>query len=289
VQNNRSATQDEEISRVLENGRFVMRHLGRELAMAGFWGKYLDIDLATNHLLALVGQDCGDTIVDWVKAYDAIEFINNATVAQVAANHECLPSARIEVGSDVIALKRTADAETADADIVLGQMYMRSNGANAQFFLGGTFGTPPALGGTETNWAYFPYVYYVRDYSVNVGDGIPTLCRAYLSVNILPNMTNECLVEGIENIQIEFGVDTDSDFVANYYQATPTAAEVTNAVSARLYVMARSVNTVPGYTNDKTYTMGSTTVPAANDGFYRRVFSSTILLRNPANLVGIGS
>ena len=52
VQNNRSATQDEELARVLENGRFVMRVLTRELAMSNFWGKFLDIETTTNHASA---------------------------------------------------------------------------------------------------------------------------------------------------------------------------------------------------------------------------------------------
>jgi type IV pilus assembly protein PilW len=90
-------------------------------------------------------------------------------------------------------------------------------------------------------------------------------------------------------MQVELGIDDDADFIADYYTAAPTAAEVTDAVAARIYVLARSVTQVPNYTNDKTYRMGATVVAPANDGFYRRVFSTTVLLRNPSNLSGIGS
>ncbi len=290
VQNNRSATQDEEISRVLENGRFTMRFLTRQMAMAGFWGKFLDVDTTTNHATVSIGQDCDDgDPADWTMDLQAMEFMNNATVAAVAATFECLPSADIEPGSDILVVKRVADSETTDAGLVTNQMYMRTNGVAAQMFLGGGASTPPSLTGTETNWAYIPQVFYIRDYSVAQDDGIPTFCRAYLDNGSPPDMTNECLVEGVENLQVEFGVDTDGDFVANYYTAAPTAAQLADAVSARIYILVRSVNIVPGYTNDKSYTLGSTNVAAANDGFFRRVFSSTVLLRNPANLTGLGS
>ena len=290
VQANRSAAQDEEISRVLENGRFVMRYLSRELAMAGFWGKFLDIDTTTEHASVAVGQDCDDGSANvWAMELDALQFTSDATAAGVAANYECLPSADIVVGSDILTVKRTADSDTADAALVTNQMYLRTNGVTAEMFLGGGAGTPPSLTGTETNWAYLPQIFYVRNYSFAPGDGIPTFCRAYLNNSGPPDMTNECLVEGVENLQLEFGIDTDDDFVANYYDPNPTAAELNDAVSARLYALVRSVNVVPGYVNDKAYTLGSTNVAAANDGFYRRVFTLTVLLRNPANLTGLGA
>ncbi len=288
VQNNRSATQDEELARVLENGRFVMRLLTRELAMSNFWGKFLDIETTTNHASAAVGTECGDGANPWVLDLEGLQFLSNVTSATVAATFACLPSTDVVLGTDVVAVKRVADSETADGSITANRLYMRTNSVAAQMFLGGAIGTPPSLTGTESNWAYNPQVFYIRDYSVDTDDGIPTFCRAYLTVDATPNMENECLVEGVENFQIEFGVDQDADFVADYFTAAPTAEELFDSVSARIYLMVRSVNPVPGYSNDKTYTLGSSII-VANDSFFRRVFSSTVVLRNPANLTGLDS
>lgn len=289
IQNNRSAVQDEEISRVLENGRFVMRYLSRELAMSGFWGKFLDVDTTTDDVSVSVDQDCGNGVDDWAMDLDAIQFLNNISAASVAAAFECLPSTDVVAGTDVWAVKRVADAVTEDADLVADQMYMRTNGVAAIMFLGGAVGTPPALTGAVTNWSYIPQIFYIRDYSVTTTDGVPSLCRAYLDNSSPPDMTSECLVDGVENMQLEFGIDDDDDFIANYYTGAPTVSEIADAVSARIYVLVRSVNEVPNYTNDKIYTLGSTTVNAANDGFFRRVFNLTVVLRNPSNLTGIGS
>ena len=63
---------------------------------------------------------------------------------------------------------------------------------------------------------------------------------------------------------------------------TPTLSEMENAVSARVYLLARSIDADPHFTNDTQYVLGDSIVPAANDGFYRRVYSTTIALRNTA-------
>ena len=53
-----------------------------------------------------------------------------------------------------------------------------------------------------------------------------------------------------------------------------------NAVSARVYLLARSIDTDPHFSNATQYVLGDATIPAANDGYYRRVYSTTIALRN---------
>ena len=88
----------------------------------------------------------------------------------------------------------------------------------------------------------------------------------------------------MEQFNVQFGIETDTDVVANQYKSKPTAAEMQQAVSARIYVLVRSVSIDPLYDSTKSYVLGDLTVAAANDNFYRRVFSTTLQLRNPANL-----
>jgi len=288
ISNNRSAMQDEQVSIMMDNGRFLSRLISRELAMAGFWGKYLDVATIAQDASAVVslGNDCGDGVNPWALDLQALQLVNNATQAAVNANFDCLPD-EIQAGTDVIAIKRVADRETPDAALQAGTIYMRTNGAGATMF-GGT--VPPVLGGTEVNWTYVPTIFYVRNYSITVGDGLPALCMATLrTVAAAPTMRNGCLVDGVEDLQIEFGIDDDRDFVADHYDAAPTVAEMRNAVSARIFVLARSIAPVPNYVNDKTYNLGAKVVAPANDGFYRRVFTTTVVLRNPTNLAGVGA
>lgn len=96
------------------------------------------------------------------------------------------------------------------------------------------------------------------------------------------------LIEGVENMQILYGVDTDADFTANYY-VPGTAANIPVAnwptiVSIRILLLVRSIDDnlaaqpVPYTYNGITTTAVS--VPAVTDRRIRRVFTSTIVVRN---------
>ncbi len=72
------------------------------------------------------------------------------------------------------------------------------------------------------------------------------------------------LVEGIENLQILFGEDTDKDFVPNYYVNAASIDDMEQAISVRFIVTARTLDTNI----------------ASGGGRISRDFTSTIVLRN---------
>ncbi|MFA5983502.1 MAG: PilW family protein [Methylococcaceae bacterium] len=87
------------------------------------------------------------------------------------------------------------------------------------------------------------------------------------------------VVEGVENMQVTYGADTDTDGVANYYVAAGTAGlNLTTVSSVRISLLMAtledrlSVNPVSYFYNGATSTPG--------DNRIRRVFTSTIELRN---------
>ena len=158
-------------------------------------------------------------------------------------------------------------------------------------------------------------IYYIRDYATTVGDGIPTLVRSQfdLSGTTLAQQTSIALIEGIEGFNVELGIDSlsDSGVAVNYTQAiiwasttnltSPTnrgdgspdgtfktcttaspctAADLTNVVAVKLYVLARNREATRGYNDTKTYSLGSTALGPFNDGFKRHVFSTSVRLTN---------
>jgi type IV pilus assembly protein PilW len=161
-------------------------------------------------------------------------------------------------------------------------------------------------------------IYYVRDHAVTAGDGIPTLVRSQFDLvsGTLEHQPAVALVEGIEAFRIEFGVDDVSKTGAavNYAAAVawqdpmdktnPTnrgdgvpdgtyircttlapcsVADLMNVTSARIYVLARSREASPSYTDTKTYTLGTAgAVGPFNDNFKRHVFSATVRMPNIA-------
>jgi type IV pilus assembly protein PilW len=96
-----------------------------------------------------------------------------------------------------------------------------------------------------------------------------------------PYFQEEVLADGIDVFRIQFGIDSDADGKVDYYTSSPSSTEMTTAVVARIYVLARGESPVRGYTNTKTYQLGDLAIPAFVDGFYRKVFSTSVTMRNP--------
>ena len=74
-------------------------------------------------------------------------------------------------------------------------------------------------------------LYYIRNFSVTAGDGIPTLMRSQfdLSGGVLAHKTAEALIEGIEGFRVEFGIDNISDAGTNTITGTDSAGAIAAA------------------------------------------------------------
>jgi len=130
-------------------------------------------------------------------------------------------------------------------------------------------------------------IYYISPCNICSGtaDSIPTLKRLRL---IAGGFNVEPLVDGIENLHIQLGVDTsDPTDVVNYgspdsYLDAPlTQAQWANVVTVRLHVLSRNTDSTPGYTDPKTYVLGSRSVTPGG-AYKRHAFSSLIRLENLA-------
>jgi type IV pilus assembly protein PilW len=90
------------------------------------------------------------------------------------------------------------------------------------------------------------------------------------------------LVEGVENMRFLYGEDTDaapSDNVANIYRAPGSVANWRKVIDVRVGLLVRTLNNVQD-TDTKTYTVAGATLGPFNDNLRRRIFSSTIRVRN---------
>jgi len=160
-------------------------------------------------------------------------------------------------------------------------------------------------------------LYYIRSYAVTAGDGIPTLMRSQfgLSGTTLGHKAAEAMIEGIEAFRVELGVDnlSDSGGAVNFAQsiawADPTnlksptnrgdgipdggfvhcpstgctAAQLMNTTVVKIYVLSRNDTVTLGYSDTKTYNLGSLTVGPFNDGYKRHLFTQTVRLNNVAS------
>jgi type IV pilus assembly protein PilW len=125
---------------------------------------------------------------------------------------------------------------------------------------------------------YYVHIYYISTDN-GAGVSVPTLKQIEMDGGA---WVTTPLVEGIEELKFEYGVDTNTDGAPDSYVATPASlADWTNVVAVQVHLLARNLETSPGYTDTKTYTLGSTTF-TPSDGYRRHVYSSLVRLNNPS-------
>lgn len=94
----------------------------------------------------------------------------------------------------------------------------------------------------------------------------------------------ELIAEGIENMQILYGVDENADNVSDRYVREADVNGLWNTVvSIQIAVLARSLNEVKNQAESKKFTMLNVQHTTPNDRYQRAVFSATISLRNTLN------
>jgi type IV pilus assembly protein PilW len=286
-------------SRQFENGRYAVELLSNDLRLAGYYG---EVDVGSLAAPAAMPDPCSTDPAQWaaampihVQGYDA-----------ASGAPACMP-ADAKPDTDILVVRRvkTCAAGVAGCEPgIAGKPYLQATLCNtdASPYLLGRFGTtefallrkdcatPAALR------EYLVNVYFIGT-SNGAGREIPTLMRLELTGSA---MTRVPLVDGIEEMNVEYGVDDDGDGEPDAYTADPTlysypgcavCAAVhnwSNVVTARLHVLARSPEASPGYVDTKSYALGhdaagdAIIVGPKNDAYRRHVYSALVRIVNPA-------
>ena len=263
-----------------ENGRYAIRALTDDVRQAGYVGiTYDPIKVSPQvYSVSFSPSISACTASGWVDIGQPIFGINanSPTHNPNPYSGTCIPAADYKVGTDILVL-RHASSQAATA-LAANIIYMQTELDRASFFTGAT--APAAASNPSSIHEMNIHVYYIRPYATVAGDGIPTLVRETLIAG--PAMVAQPLVEGIESMQISYGIDTTvpGDLVVDSYV---TAAGVTNwsqVVSIRIDLLVRAPAMEGGLANSNSYTLGDITLPATNDKYRRGVYSTTIMLRN---------
>jgi type IV pilus assembly protein PilW len=126
--------------------------------------------------------------------------------------------------------------------------------------------------------------YYVSQRS-DQNIGTPSLRRKQLAfVDGAPAIRDQEIVPGVEDLQVEFGVDLDVDQNADYFVPPGTAiAPGQDIVAVRIWLLVRAEQPEFSFTDDRTYAYADRVGGAAyapGDHFRRVLVSKTVALRN---------
>ena len=288
---------NEGLARVQENGRFALEFLRRDARVAGFWGCYSKASptngINTNsnaHIKVEEGHISG-TADDGLNSADSITF-------RSATGNGALVTTTMSSASDNI----TVDSANTLSN---GMAVLVSDCEQGDVFqITGISGTKLAhAAGTSANtttdlskaYAVSSRVYQAREARFCIAPGADT-AQPSLRRLVNPGPGETCasngdeLVEGVENMQILYGEDTDADSdgdngdgTANRYVAIGTEGlDVDRIVSVRVSLLIRSLNHNLTSTPSPYTFNGDTVTPGTSDRHLRKVFTTTITLRNKA-------
>ncbi len=288
VQQSSTRGEMEKSSRQIENGRYAMQILRDDIQLAGYYGEYSPRPgVAT----AIPDNPCDTatataTNLGWNPATPAVPV---AIFGYPGGSIDPTPTTCLtnyKLNTAVLIVRRTETAITTLAAID-GSNYL-------QVSLCQTDATPFALATAPGNFTlttrtcnpavpsalrkYVVRLYYLSTCSVCApSDGIPTL-------KMVENGIATPLVEGIENMQFDYGIDDigPPDGSPDRYTATPTATDWPNVMTVRVNLLARNNDRTTGHTDTKSYTLGSVAVPAANDPYKRHAYSALVRVINPS-------
>ena len=292
--NRHSFTQDENVQRMQDDARHALRELTFEISMAGHYGDLLVPGSVTPDGGLSLTADCGPVASpEWM--YQTVQAgtgnslslvgFDNASAAQAAANFSCIGGAEFQAGTDIVSIKRVAGARAAAP--TNGRVYLRTNGTVGLLYQQPAPAPVINVPAPNADWEYRPSIYYIRNFAYEAGDGIPTLCKKVLR-GAVPGMTTECLAAGIEDMQIEYGIDINEDGFANVYVPSPTLVEMQRVVSARVLLLARTTDIDTRYENTKTFALSNAQDYSPDDSFHRRVVSTTVSIQNIRSLNAMG-
>lgn len=281
----------EAISRMQETGRMALEVLARDIRMADFWGCAATIGNVTNNLNSanagyidfgvggVVGTDGGGMTPDTIVLKGGI---NRGLRNQPPYGPQT--SANISVGAgnglaqgDIVLI---ADCETADIFQVTNSNPDTSGSVvhnTGTAVLPGNFNaTDPTCPGANAHCLSKVYgadatVFGTQEISYNIGtgsEGEPALFRNGLE-----------FLDGVENLQILYGEDTDGDAVANYYVPAGQVVDMLQVISVRFAVVVRSATDRLTDGANQTYAVLGTNV-TAGDTRLRQVYTSTVTVRN---------
>lgn len=306
----------------IESGRYALDATIDDIRLAGFYGDYMPRASVTSapwpsanslNTTWVAPEPCATAVADlgWVNsgtinvpvAIFGYEGGHDVPATLPAGLTACLPNYR--AGTDVIVTRRVSTSTQTTASMTAGAAYLQASNCSTQsprFVVSATAAHFTMQNLTCSATAPAPLrrllvrIYYVATCNEcsPSSDGIPTLKVAELGASGgSPQISTRALTPGVENMHFEYGVDTSTDVVAgsgsaNSYvvsDAAPTATSPfawQNVMSVKTWLLLRDLEPTAGYTNDKSYVLGTKTVAALNDAYRRNVFASTIRVVNPA-------
>ena len=308
LSNSQARTEFNKSAEQIENGRYALDVLARDLELAGFMGAHHLAKTAAPSLPTICEggvADLGFAVTPALTMPVAVTVYQPGAVAPA-----CLPN--YVANTEVVAVRRVATNPVAAATLTAGTTYLQASSCTLDA-APVVVGADPALFTLRTKacsaavvapvWRYIVRIYYLAscDRCGDAADGIPTLKVAELGPT---GLTASSVAQGIQTMHFDFGMDLDQDGSPDCYVTDPgidNSAACTGvpaydwtqaprnwqAVSTvRASVLARTTAPSTGWRDTRTYALGGgITLGPFDDPYKRRVYAQAVRLWNAPGVV----
>ena len=281
---------NEAIAKVQDAATFAMDAIESDLHMASNWGRMSrgrgieGRSLPGNAnpaklALAASTTECG---VAWaLDLAMPVDGDNNGYTLP------CPPTNTIQPNSDHIVVRR---ASVIPATPEVGRLQIQTTRVQGELFVSDGKTIPAAFNPADSaTHNLMVSSYYVANDS-DLVPGVPTLRRKVLrTIGGVAKIVDEEIAPGVENLQIQFGLDVNEDNTVDRYvnpgdgiYDPADAAYIPGAriITARVWLIVRAIDREVGLTDDTVYAPGDVNLGQPVDDFRRMQISKTILLRN---------
>jgi type IV pilus assembly protein PilW len=282
------------IGELQETGRLTLSILRRDIEQIGFWGTFYEAEFSTDNTTSVANPDP-----------DCFGGLNNGSFPDTTPTNFRPVFAEVSDGNKMLGC---VDDSKEDTDVIqvkflegrqiivtptnkpnTNRYYFIAEQEKAQFITGSDANNPlPTV--NATLWPYSHHVYYINEQEITINNLrtiVPVLMRKRLTVD--GGITTEPIMEGIEDLRMVFGIDSDADNRVDIYVSTQDMTaelwENTNGIlTVQVFLLVRSLEADADLElTNQTYTLGldeDRRVHTFTDNFRRTVFTTTIRLNN---------
>lgn len=280
----RSAKQTQQIAELQQNAQFMLSFMQNELHNMGFWGGKADLLSAASHSsLDAPDPDCFNVAID-SGSFPRVDQVFVTLYAQLVSSGRqlnCIPSAL--ANSELLQIKRLIGQNQPIHGLKNNRFYLETDWLQSRF-------VSVASANLDVAKDYYPYqhlIFYLQK-QYRAGEALPVLMRKRLIRNAsgYASIATDSIIDGVERLHFEFGIDADLDGSLDYQQSTTEMTEQqwqqqnSRIVSIKFYVLLRALTEDRQYRNNEVYIMGKHRFSPDGDNYRRLLISSTVFFHN---------
>jgi type IV pilus assembly protein PilW len=276
----------EVMTRLQENARFALETIEPDLRLAGFWGRHSEAALmapAAGIAITCDGLDVAEWALDFATPVEAVD---DDYTLDCAAHSDARP------GSDVLVVRHASEMTMLPE---AGKVQVQADLSLGAAFSDGVI--PAGFGPDAETRDLVVHAYYV-DNTSSFSAAIPSLRRQTLVNGAV--IEDQEMITGVENLQVQFGLDTDGDGSVERYVDPDSPAVTVGAVgfldearvvAVRVWLLVRSEESPgPAFRDEREYRpldLNEEPITPAEPlyppQFQRIEITKTIFLRNQAS------